>query len=187
MNGPPRAAGGRSTPCSATAMRSGPCSAICLSNFLRFFPLSFARTVSEPPSRTRSSTGSPAGPSGGTRSRGKASAASGTVTFKLGTRIVAVVVTAFPPQPLVVRYSPLRPRPSPGRAPAAPGGSALRWGLGEPDVSRVEHERAVDGLRDVSVGPPGIGVVLGQRLEPPLPMLAGPDHRDRVASPRRVG
>src|SRR5208337_4403890 len=56
-------------------------------------PLSFASAVRDPPSRTSSMTGSPAGPSIGTRSWGMASAGSGTVTLRLGTRIVAFFIT----------------------------------------------------------------------------------------------
>src|SRR5512142_2082071 len=43
-------------------------------------------------SRTSSMMGSPAGPSGGTRSRGRASAGSGTATLRPGTRIVAFFI-----------------------------------------------------------------------------------------------
>src|SRR4051812_26376423 len=78
MNGPPADAGARRTPCNATARFSAPCSSTCLISLRKFLPLILARTVSEPPSRTMSKVGSPAGPSIGTRSRGKASAASGT-------------------------------------------------------------------------------------------------------------
>ena len=47
----------------------------------------------DPPSRTSSMTGSPAGPSIGTRSWGMASTESGTATLRPGTRIVACFIT----------------------------------------------------------------------------------------------